>query len=202
GVYGARRADLLGAALTAGGAMLLARAITNLEVRQMLGVGAGRSAVIIQKTIEVNAPVSEVFGYWQHYENFPRFMANVREVVRHTADRSRWTVAGPGGVPIEWETVVTEFVPNELIAWRTEPRGSAVAHAGRVKFEDLGDGRTRLDIRMSYNPMAGGLGHAIAALLGSDPKRQMDDDLVRFKSLIEVGKTTAHGETVHRGQLG
>ena len=31
------------------------------------------------------------------------------------------------------------------------------------------------------------MGHALAALLGADPKRQMDGDLVRMKTLIEIG---------------
>jgi len=42
------------------------------------------------------------------------------------------------------------------------------------------------------------VGHAIASLLGSNPKQQMDEDLVRLKSLIEQGETTAHGEKVRR----
>jgi hypothetical protein len=29
---------------------------------------------------------------------------------------------------------------------------------------------------------AGSVGHGIAKLLGSDPRKQMDDDLLRFKS--------------------
>ena len=40
---------------------------------------------------------------------------------------------------------------------------------------------------MSYNPVVGGLGHAIASLFGADPKKQMDEDLMRMKSMIETG---------------
>jgi uncharacterized membrane protein len=63
-------------------------------------------------------------------------------------------------------------------------------------------GGTRIQIRLSYNPPAGALGHGVAALLGSDPKRAMDEDLVRFKSLLEDGRTRAHGQTVRRDALG
>jgi hypothetical protein len=49
---------------------------------------------------------------------------------------------------------------------------------------------------MTYKPPAGVLGHAVAALFRTDPKQALDDDLVRLKSLIETGKTTAHGEEV------
>jgi hypothetical protein len=40
------------------------------------------------------------------------------------------------------------------------------------------------------------IGHAIAHLLGWDPKARLDDDLVRLKALLEDGRTRAHGEHV------
>jgi uncharacterized membrane protein len=39
---------------------------------------------------------------------------------------------------------------------------------------------------MSYNPPGGAVGHAIARLLGRDPKQEMDDDLMRMKAFIET----------------
>jgi uncharacterized membrane protein len=71
-----------------------------------------------------------------------------------------------------------------------------------VRFDPNPDGGTRITIRMCYTPPLGVLGHAFAQMLGVDPKRDMDEDLVRLKSLIEYGKTRAHGGTVHREQLG
>jgi YHS domain-containing protein len=41
----------------------------------------------------------------------------------------------------------------------------------------------------------------VAALLGQDPKRALDDDLVRLKSLLEEGRTRAHGQRVTRDDL-
>src|SRR5207248_3335216 len=76
-----------------------------------------------------------------------------------------------------------------------------VGAGGLVRFERNPDGSTRVDVKMSYNPPAGAIGHAVAALFGSDPKQAMDDDLVRFKSLLEHGKTTAHGEEIRREEL-
>jgi uncharacterized membrane protein len=130
-------------------------------------------------------------------------MSHVREVRRLSDDRSQWTVSGPAGVPVTWETVETARVPNELLAWRTEPRGGdAVTHAGTVRFARVPNGGTRLHITMSYTPVGGALGHGVAALFGSDPKHAMDEDLVRFKSLLEHGKTTAHSQTVRREDVG
>jgi uncharacterized membrane protein len=101
--------------------------------------------------------------------------------------QSHWKVAGPAGSTFEFDAEVTRAVPNQMIAWRTLP-GSPVAHAGVVRFDPEADGRTRVHIRMTYNPPAGWLGHEVAAAFGVDPKHSMDADLARMKTLIETGR--------------
>jgi len=142
--------------------------------------------VDIQKTIDIAAPVETVFDFWRRYENFPRFMSNVREVRDLGGGRSHWTVAGPAGVPVEWEAEITQIVPNKLIAWKTLP-GATVEHAGIVRFEPNPDGTTSVAVRLSYDPPAGAVGHTVATLFGADPKTEIDADLARMKALIEAG---------------
>jgi uncharacterized membrane protein len=121
-------------------------------------------------------------------------MTHVREVGR-TGDRNlHWRVSGPAGIDVEWDAELTALTPNEVIAWKSVP-GAAVESSGIVRFEPGEKGGTRIDVRLSYNPIAGAAGHAIATLLGAHPKKQLDDDLLRFKSLMEHGKATGH-ETV------
>ena len=197
---GLTRGGLAGMVFSAGGLTLLARALTNLELGRLVGVGAGRWAVTVQKTITIAAPIEEVFDFWSRYENFPRFMAHVREVRRGDDGRARWTVAGPAGVPVEWQTEETRREAPVLLAWKTI-EGSPVAHAGVVHFDSV-PGGTRVHVQMHYNPPVGAVGHALASLLGADPRRALDEDLVRFKSLLEDGKTTVRGRTVTRDMLG
>jgi uncharacterized membrane protein len=197
-LYGLSRGGPAGSAAGITGLGLLARGATNLEFKRLLGL-RGRRGIEIQKTIHIDAPVEEVYRFWSNFENLPRIMGHLREVRDLGGGRTRWRVAGPAGVSVEWNAVITEHDPNRKIAWKSEA-GSLVRSAGIVKFEPKRDG-TRLDIRLSYHPPGGALGHAIAALFGADPKRAMDEDLVRFKSLMEEGKTTAHGETVTRQQV-
>lgn len=200
-VTGLRRGGALGSALGALGLGLFARGATNLPAQRLLGVGAGRRAVEIQKTIHVDAPIGEVFDFWASFENFPRFMENVLEVRDTGNGRSHWVVRGPAGTRLEWNAEITRFEPNQVIAWKTD-RESAVDNAGIVRFEpsETGSG-TRVSVRFSYNPPGGAVGHGVAALLGRDPKRTMDEDLVRFKSLLEQGKATAKGQEVHREEV-
>ncbi|HXE80806.1 MAG TPA: SRPBCC family protein [Vicinamibacterales bacterium] len=200
GMVGAamRRRDWAGAAFTAAGALLLARAATHPEVKRLVGIGAGRRAVDLQKTITIHAPVADVFAFWLNYDNFPRFMSHVREVhAAHEDGRSHWVVDGPAGVPIEFDAVTTEFMPNEVIAWKTV-EGSPVAHAGVVRFEAVGEDATRLTVRFSSNPPAGG--RAAAWLLAADAERLFDDDLARLKTMIETGRPPRDAARPETGQ--
>jgi uncharacterized membrane protein len=185
-LLGARERGALNVALGVLGGGLLVRAATNREFASLVGVGDDCRGVNVQKTINVNAPVARVFEFWRDYQNFPLFMANVREVRPLDEYRSQWTVAGPAGVPIDWISEVTRVVPNERIEWCSAP-GSAIRHSGIVRFDPNGNGGTRLDIQLCYVPVAGALGHAVAKVFGADPKNEMDADLMRMKSMIETG---------------
>lgn len=200
-IYGMRRRGPVGVLSAGTGALTLARAATNLELKRLFGIGAGRRAVDVHKTININAPVEQVFDFWTKFENFPRFMSHLKEVRNMGENRSRWTAAGPGGVNLQWNAVITQLEPNRLIAWKSDPPTSGLQNAGIVHFRPNRSGGTQIDITMSYNPPGGAFGHSIAAFLGMDPRTAMHEDLVRFKSLIEEGKATGAAGTVSRQEL-
>ena len=171
------------------GVALIARAGSNMDMRRLLGA-RGHLGIDFIKTITIAAPVDQVFALWRDFENFPKFMRNVRRVYRTADDNWHWEVAGPLGVTMQWNAAVTQLVPNEHIAWSTTP-DSPVQHAGMVRFQEEGGG-TRVQVQMSYNPPAGALGHVVAMLFGSDPRQEMDEDLMRMKALFETGKAPRH----------
>jgi uncharacterized membrane protein/osmotically-inducible protein OsmY len=176
------------------GLSLLLRSVTNQPVKRVFGVGRGRRPVDLQKEMWIDASIEEVYEFWNNPQNFPRFMTHVKDLRDLGDGRYHWKVEGPGSVPFEWDAEITQQIPNEVIAWRSLP-GALVHSSGIVRFEPL-EGGTRIIIRMQYNPPAGRLGHMFAKLLGSDPKQQMDDDLARFKSLLEDGKTAGDHDEI------
>jgi uncharacterized membrane protein len=184
-LYGARRRDLIGSALEMIGLGLFARGLTNLEVKDLIGLSGGHG-ISLQKAININASVEKVFDVWSHHENFPHFMSRVREVKNLGNGRYHWKVAGPAGIPVEWEAVITKQVPNEMLAWESVA-GSMIEQAGIVRFQPNGNGGTRVEVKMSYHPPAGVAGHVVAKLFGADPKNEMIADLMRMKSFIETG---------------
>jgi uncharacterized membrane protein len=190
-VYGFRRRDARGVLVGLAGLALFTRSATNRPLERVIGVGGGRRAVDIQKTVTIDAPPARVYAFLTEWERWPEWMSHVREVTpRGSVDgqeHTHWVVDGPLGVPVSWDAVTTSLVPNEEIAWKTLP-GAAVEHAGVIRLDPVEGGGSRVEVRMSYNPPAGVVGHAVAASLRRDPKRQMDADLARLKTTIETGQ--------------
>lgn len=189
GVFGLAGGGIARKAVGLAGFGVLASAATNLPIRALAGMG-GRRGITVQKTIRMNAPIERVFEIWARGENFPHFMTHAQEVRRLGDGRDarwHWKVRGMSGMEFEFDSRITAYEENRFIAWRTEP-GAWVQHAGSVRFTPNSDGTTTAQVRMEYQPVAGAVGHVIAKLLGDDPKRQLDDDLMRMKAFVETGK--------------
>jgi uncharacterized membrane protein len=103
-------------------------------------------------------------------------------------------------MPVSWNAVITRRVPNELLAWKSET-GAVIPNAGTVRFEPAADGATRVNVCLAYNPPGGALGHLAARMFGADPRSRMDEDLLRLKSLLEEGRTSAPGKQATQEEL-
>jgi uncharacterized membrane protein len=182
------------------GFALFVRAASNRSARRLTGIGGGADTVHVQKIINISAPPEIVFDFWANYDNFPLFMKHVKEVCDHGDGVSHWTVEGPAGSTVEWDAYLTDWEPNELIAWQSD-ENSSVANAGSVRFDENPDGSTRVDVHLCYTPPAGAIGDAVARLFGADAKSEMDDDLLRMKTLIEQARFP-HDAAQHAGKSG
>src|SRR5215208_1191046 len=97
----------------------------------------------VQESIEVQAPPQDVFLYWSNFQNFPKVMRNVEEVRMTGPDTSHWRVEGPLGKTVEFDARTTEASLERGIAW--ESVEGEVDTSGRVSFEELDPGRTRIE---------------------------------------------------------
>lgn len=185
GYYGLTRRTPASVAVATLGVGLITRSLANRPFNRLMGRSAGTQVIDLNKSIYIEAAPETVFDQWSRYENFPHFMSNVQEVRDLGNGRSHWVVSGPAGTRVEWDAVMTEAVRPQLLAWNSEP-GATVQHAGTVRFEPAGDG-TRVNVHMLYSPPGGALGQAVASLFNGNPKRQMDEDLMRMKAFIESG---------------
>jgi uncharacterized membrane protein len=139
-------------------------------------------------TTTVRKSASEVYAFWRELENLPTFMAHLEEV-RATGDRtSHWVASAPFGKDVAWDAEITEEVPGERIGWRST--GDAdVPNAGTVSFVPAPDGvSTEVYVALVYDIPGGSLGKAVAKYFGEEPHQQLDDDLRRFKQVLETGE--------------
>jgi uncharacterized membrane protein len=139
----------------------------------------------LERGVTIDKPPQELYRFWRKLGNLPRFMKHLESVRTIDDKRSHWLAKAPGGTRIEWEAEIYNEKENELIAWRSL-QNADVNNAGSVHFTALPDGRgTEVKVVINYEPPAGRLGAAVAKLLGEDPARELEDDLVRLKQLME-----------------
>jgi uncharacterized membrane protein len=112
-------------------------------------------------------------------------MKHLVSVTQTSATDSHW-VAQIGKKKAEWDAVVFNEHPNELIAWRTR-EGSEIAHAGSVRFKTVSDGETEVTISFEYEPPSGKAAAFISKLFGKEPGQVVEKDLERFKEIMESG---------------
>lgn len=133
----------------------------------------------IEKNIEVDCPVSTVYNQWTQFEEFPRFMAGVKQVRQIDDTHVHWQ-AEVWGKEVEWDAEITEQDPDKRISWKST---SGTLNAGTVRFEAMGADRTHVRLLMAYEPADAmeNVGDALG-LLDARVQTTLND----FKKFIEA----------------
>ena len=171
-------------------------AVTALDVICAMQLTDTNHGIHAKASCVVNRPLEEVYNFWRDFQNLPRFMRHLDSVTDIGEGRSRWKARGPAGMDVEWEAMIVADVPGEVITWRSL-ENSDVDNAGAVRFEQAAGGRgTIVKVNFEYKPMAGVLGATVARLFGEEPNQQLDDDMRRFKQVLEVGEVVVSDATL------
>jgi len=133
----------------------------------------------VEKAIDVSVPVRTAYNQWTQFEEFPRFMEGVEEVRQLNDTKLHWK-AEVGGKKKEWDAKITEQLPDQRIAWRSE---AGDENGGVVTFHKLDDHKTRIMLQLAYEPA--NFVESIGDKLGF-MSRRLQGDLDRFKKFIEA----------------
>ncbi|MBD0693716.1 SRPBCC family protein [Streptomyces sp. CBMA123] len=133
----------------------------------------------IEESVEIAAPLGEVYRRWVHCEDFPQFMRGVVSVDVSGDGNSSWVVETAGGRR-EFRAVTTEVVEGERVAW--DGGADPVRHSGVVTFHHVDDRTTRVMLQLEVEPH--GLWAHLAEALGFVDRRVIDD-LNDFKDHVE-----------------
>lgn len=176
------RLGLAGAAVAGIAALDLLASLKSPE-HEALG-----SAVEFEKTIVINRSPEECYRFWRDLEGLPRFMRHLESVQVIDERRSHWAAKGPLGYRVEWNSELYADEPGQFLGWRSV-EDSEVDTEGSVRFEPAAGGRgTLANVWMRYRPPGGAAGAVAAKLFGAEPAQQIDEDLRRFKWLLETGE--------------
>lgn len=171
---------------------------TSKRSRAAVPSGSGKKIV---RACTIRRDPSGLFQFWRNLENLPRFSSHILAVTCRSDKESHWKVRGPGKTDVEWDAVIINEHPNELIAWETT--GDAeIRNAGTIRFEPAPGGQgTEVTVSFDYVPPGGRIGSAFAKLTGEEPGLQLEDDLMRFKALMETGEIpTTEGQPTGEGK--
>jgi len=148
------------------------------------------SGVHLRHAITINKPAAELYRTWRRFENLPQWMRHLESVKETGEKTTHWVAKGPAGTTVEWDAETITDQADHRIAWRSH-EGSQVDTAGSVEFVAApGDRGTEIRIELTYNPPGGRLGAVVAALFGAAPEQEIQEDLRRFKCLMETGEVS------------
>jgi uncharacterized membrane protein len=91
-------------------------------------------------------------------------------------------VLGMLPIPIPARLVIVEWERPHAIAWDTE--SSLVVNRGRWSFHPASSG-TLVELALTYEPPAGGLGNFVAARMESTVRNRIVRALDRMKDILE-----------------
>jgi uncharacterized membrane protein len=162
---------------------------------------SGDPTMHVTKAIVVARPRYEVYAFWRDFENLPRFMYHLESVRNIDGGRTHWVAKSIAGRTVEWDAELVEDRRNERLAWRTVGAGDDVRHAGAVMFLPHGSQATEVEVDLTYDAPGGKVGATIAKLFGQEPGQQVQEDLERFKHIVETGDTGQPGILVDSADM-
>jgi uncharacterized membrane protein len=183
------------------GAGLLVRGATgHCAIYEQLGIDRrdrrerdgvpGNQGLRIEHVVEVACPAPELFQFWRSVDQLPRILRHVESVQPVDEWHSHWVARGPLGPALEWDAEIINERENELIAWQSV-HGASLKNAGTVRFEALSPAHTRVRVCIELQPLGGTAMLTLARLFGTDPQRELEDDLERFRDFAERELTPA-----------
>ncbi|WP_205717775.1 SRPBCC family protein [Actinomadura soli] len=114
------------------------------------GGGAGKAKVTnIVEQFDVGLPRRVAYDQWTRFTDFPSFTKKVESVEQESDEKVNWR-AQVLWSHRNWESTITEQVPDERIVWTSKgPRGYV---DGAVTFHELAPTMTRVLLVAEYHP--------------------------------------------------
>lgn len=149
-----------------------------------------------EKTIEVAAPVENVFRVLSDYESYPRWMHNIVSVRQLRDNKTEWRgVAPPGDDTVElgWIAETVTLEPDRRIMWQAT-EGDVTTDC-EVVIQETKEGRTIVRMVRGFeikgDNQADGNKHSMIEY----QRLRLEEDLSRLKQMVESFYQTSSTKT-------
>ncbi|GAA2147625.1 SRPBCC family protein [Actinomadura napierensis] len=111
--------------------------------------GDEAKAVTIVEEFDVGLPLRAVYDQWTRFADYPSFTSKVENVEQESDEKIKWR-ARIFMSHRNWESTITEQVPDERIVWKSE--GDKGYVDGAVTFHRIAPTLTRVLLVAEYHP--------------------------------------------------
>ena len=145
----------------------------------------------LSRSVEINAPLEEVWDYIADPTNYPHFVAGI----------TRWEILGErrNGLGARYQMLVRAGAADvggqiEIVEWKppTDMALHSVTGADqrfRFRLRPGSGGRTKVELRWAYGVAGSGLGGLIAERVAAPQlRRDLKATMVTLKKEIETGR--------------
>lgn len=170
-----------GIAAGAGIALAVPLAAKAASKKRRMPVPSKKRRMPVQQSVDIGAPIAQVYNHWIRFEDWPTFMHRVIRVEHDDDDPTTVRFAVKIWAKTkEFEAQIQTQRPMERIKWEAT---QGMTHTGVVTFHELGPNLTRVLLNMDVEP-SGLLEKAARGM--RHIKRAVRGDLHRFKALVEM----------------
>lgn len=185
---GLRRRSLGGAATALAGGWVLYRTFGASAGRHRRDARALAELMVAERSITIGKPADELHRLWRDPERLSQVMGRFAGVTSAGEDRLQWSLRGPLGRTLSWETEVVEEQPGEFLRWASV-EGAPVVSEGSIRLRPApADRGTEVTLRLWFDPPGPLPGGSATKVLGVVPDALVGTVLRRFKSLAEAGE--------------
>ncbi len=158
------------------------------------GKSSGGKSMNIIEDLDVGVPIRVAYNHWTRYDQFSKWSKGTQSVDVEDPTKSSWK-AKIAWSNRSWKATVTEQVPDQKIAWKTEGQ---TAVNGVITFHPLEDDLTRLVVVLEYIP------HGFfekTANLWRAPGRRARLDLKLFRRYVMLHADPDEADEGWRGEI-
>lgn len=191
--YGLLRRGRMGLAIALLGSSLICRGIhRHSYLYEALGFNTSGTdhahQLKVQRAVTVNRSPEGIYQRLRNFEQLPKILPNLKEIIVQDDIHSRWIVQALGKRSLYWDAEITSEVPDEYIAWRAHS-GALFSHHGLVRLTRApGERGTEVKVFIAYTLPLGRLGDLAVKPLGLSPDQQIREGLRHLKAFIEAGE--------------